>query len=145
MALNSFQRTSYRIFGAFTAQHLDQEAISKDLRKARIPVRSEAYMAAAVASALLTFLASLILAAFVAFALLPALGVPASHPLALMGLITAPPLIALTVYAILLTSPKSKANARAKSIDEHLPYALNYIAAMASAGVPIHIIFESLA
>jgi flagellar protein FlaJ len=145
MALSSFQKTAYRLFGGFAARHLGTVDIEEDLREARIPVRSEAYLATALASALITFVAMGILSAFVGFVLLPALGVAATSPPALAGLVGAPVLSAGAIYAILVTSPKSQANSREAEIDEHLPYALNYIASMASAGVPIHVIFESLA
>lgn len=145
MALNGFQRTSYRILGNFSARRFPQDDLATSLQRARIPVRSEAYIASAISSAILAFLTTLVLAAFVVLAMLPALGISSGHPLAIVGLLATPPLMAGLVYLILITSPKSRAKARAKSIEEHLPYGLNYIAAMASAGVPIHIIFESLA
>ncbi len=145
MSLSTFQQTSYRILGAFTNRHLEPEDLSETLQEARIPVRSEAYVATALAATLIALLANTLIAAFAAFVLLPGLGVPTTHPLALAGLIATPILLTLTVYLILITSPKSKARSRGKDIDEHLPYALNYISAMASAGVPIREIFQSLA
>ncbi len=145
MTLTGFQRTSYRIFGAFSARHLDDDELAHDLRKARIPVRSEAYIASALSSTILTFLVAALLSAFAGLVLLPVLGISAGHPMAVVGLMATPAVLALAVYLIIITSPKSKAKARAKDIDVHLPYGLNYIAAMASAGVPVHVIFESLA
>ncbi len=145
MALNTFQRTSYRLFGAFSSQHLDQQDLAESLRKARIPIRSEAYMATSISAGIIGFFATAILAAFVALAILPAVGIPTGHPGVVIGLITLPFLMAGGTYAVMLTSPASKAKQRAKNMDEHMPYALNYVAAMSSAGVPIHVIFESLA
>lgn len=145
MGLSSFQRTSYRLLGGFAAKHLDHTDLEEDLRAARIPVRSEAYQATALASALVTFLCTLLLSAFVGLVLLPAAGMSPLQPIPLTAIVLTPLLLTGSVYAILLTSPKSKANKREKDIDEHLPYGLNYIAAMASAGVTIHKIFESLA
>ncbi|PSG97173.1 hypothetical protein BRD56_06865 [Thermoplasmatales archaeon SW_10_69_26] len=145
MGLSNFQRTSYRLLGGFAAKHLDNTDLEEALREARIPVRSEAYQATALASAIVTFLATLLLSAFVGLVLLPAAGIPATQPIALVALVFTPVLLSGAVYGILLTSPKSKANKRESDIDEHLPYGLNYIAAMASAGVPIHTIFQSLA
>ncbi len=145
MTLSTFQQTSYRILGAFTTRHLENEELQEALREAHIPVRSEAYLATAVASTFIALLFNALVAAFAALVLLPALGIPLTHPLAIAGLVGTPLLLSLAVYAILITSPKSKAKSRGKDIDEHLPYALNYIAAMASAGVPIREIFQSLA
>ncbi len=145
MALNAFQRTSYRLFGAFSSRHLDQQDLAESLRKARIPVRSEAYMATTLSASIIAFFSTAILAAFIALALLPSLGVPTGHPAVVIGLVALPFLMAAGTYAVMLTSPASKAKQRAKNMDEHMPYALNYVAAMASAGVPVHVIFESLA
>jgi flagellar protein FlaJ len=145
MGLSAFQKTSYRIFGAFATRHLYQEDLEDDLQAARIPVRAEAYLATAVASTIITVLVTALISAFAVLVLLPAAGLPATHPIALAAAVGSPILLGLSVYAILLTSPKSKANQRAKDIDNHLPYALNYVAAMASAGVPTRKIFESLA
>lgn len=145
MTLSTFQQTSYRMLGAFATRHLEHEELEDALREARIPVRSEAYIATALASTVLAFLVNTLIAAFAALVLLPTLGVPLTHPLAIVGLVGTPILLSLSVYLILITSPKSKAKSRGKDIDEHLPYALNYIAAMASAGVPVREIFQSLA
>ncbi len=49
------------------------------------------------------------------------------------------------VYFILLSSPSSKAKARAKNIDTKIAHAMSFIAAMASADVTIDVIFKELA
>jgi len=52
--------------------------------------------------------------------------------------------MAAGTYATFLSSPASRAKARGKNINQRIPYALNYISAMASAGVNIDQVFRSL-
>jgi flagellar protein FlaJ len=48
------------------------------------------------------------------------------------------------IYFYFLSYPSSKAKMRGKKIDLHLPYALNFISAMSSAGITPSEIFRSL-
>jgi flagellar protein FlaJ len=50
----------------------------------------------------------------------------------------------LIAFLYFKTMPASRAKARAKKIDLHLPYALNFISAMSSAGITPTEIFKSL-
>jgi flagellar protein FlaJ len=59
-------------------------------------------------------------------------------------LLVIPAFSTLLAYLIFVTTPASRAKARGKKIDLHLPYALNFIAAMSSAGVTPTEIFKSL-
>jgi len=144
LALNSFQRTSYRILGPLAGSRMRLDKLRVELTHARLPIRAEAYVAYAIASAVLTFAGSLVFGALVAVVLLPLAGLPVSPPVVL-GVLVFPFLVGLAMYAILLTSPGSKAKSRGKNLEAYLPYALNYVAAMSSAGVPIYDVFRSLA
>jgi len=59
-------------------------------------------------------------------------------------LIIIPAGVTVLTYFLLLHMPGSKAKARGKKIDLHLPYALNFISAMSSAGITPTEIFKSL-
>jgi len=67
-------------------------------------------------------------------------------PLKLLAIIIPSPLLfAALAYFITMMIPESKASSRKKDIEAKLPYALNFIAAMATAGITPVEIFKSLA
>ncbi|MGH2405289.1 MAG: type II secretion system F family protein [bacterium] len=144
LALSSLQRSSYRILGPFASTRFRLDKIHKDLARARIPIRAEAYVAFSLACTVLTFVVALFLSGFAGLVLLPQMGVP-FNPIILLAVFVVPFLFSGVMYAIFLTSPASRAKSRAKNLEAYLPYALNYIAAMASAGVPAYEVFRSLA
>ncbi|MHB8605560.1 MAG: type II secretion system F family protein, partial [Thermoplasmatota archaeon] len=141
--MTEFQRASYKMLGGVGARFAN-EKLSLDLRRSRQGMRPEAYLANAIAVAAISVLVGFFVSAFVFFFVVPLLLPDA--PKALMLLFPVVPiLMGLVTYATLAAAPASKAKARAKNIDLKLPYALNYIAAMASAGVNIDQVFRSLA
>jgi flagellar protein FlaJ len=77
------------------------------------------------------------------FVLLPLIGVRLDTGLIMLFLFI-PVFIGVIIYAMLLSRPKSKAKARRRKIDMNLAYAINFISAMASAGVTPTEIFKSL-
>lgn len=143
MVLNEFQRVSYKVFGGVVNKGLDTTKVETDLRKARLGVRAEAYMATTLAFTAISALFGLLISAFVFFVVLPA--VMPGAPRALIVLFpVVPMMLAVGTYSTMLANPASRAKARGKNIDERIPYALNYISAMASAGVNIDQVFRSL-
>jgi flagellar protein FlaJ len=143
MVLNEFQRVSYKLIGPSLARRIDLTKLEADLRKARLNVRAEAYMSTAVALTVLSALFGLLISGFVFFVLLPT--VLPSAPKALLVLFpVVPMLMAVGTYSTFLAAPASRAKSRGKNINLRIPYALNYIAAMASAGVNIDQVFRSL-
>lgn len=143
MVLNEFQRVSYKVLGPTVRRGINTERLETELRKARLGVRADAYMATTLAFTLLSALFGLLVSAFVFFLLLPR-AMP-SAPKALLVLFPiVPMLMAAGTYAGMVANPSSRAKARGKNVDERIPYALNYIAAMASAGVNIDQVFRSL-
>lgn len=143
MALNEFQRVSYKLLGGTVVQKLKLEKLETDLRKARLPVRAEAYMSTALALTALSAVFGLLISAFVFLVMLPAL-VPSAPKILLVLFPVVPLLMAVGTYATFLSSPASRAKARGKDVNMRIPYALNYISAMASAGVNIDQVFRSL-
>jgi flagellar protein FlaJ len=77
------------------------------------------------------------------FLLLPLFGIVLDTFLSLIFLLL-PVMIGGVTYLVNLQMPGSKAKARAKRIDAHLPYAVNFISAMAAAGITPTEIFHSL-
>lgn len=143
MVLNEFQRVSYKIFGGRVIGGLNLTKLESDLRKARLGVRAEAYMATTLAYTAVSALFGLVISAFLFFVMLP-IAMP-SAPKALVVLFpVVPMLMAVSTYSAMIAAPSSKAKSRAKNIDMRVPYALNYISAMAGAGVNIDQVFRSL-
>ena len=144
MVLNEFQRVSYKVFGGAIKSGLSVEKLERDLRRARLGVRAEAYMATTLGFAILSALVGVLVSALVFFILLP-VAMPNGVPKALYVLFPVVPImLAAGTYVTMLANPASRAKARAKDIDMRIPYALNYISAMASAGVNIDQVFRSL-
>ncbi|HVL87513.1 MAG TPA: type II secretion system F family protein [Candidatus Thermoplasmatota archaeon] len=141
--MNDFQRVSFRLFGGFVIERLDTNKLEEDIMRARMGVRAEAYMAFALFTALLCLVAGGLLSLFLSILLFPLLPIP--QPLPLLLAVFIPVMMGLGAYGAILSTPASKAKGRGKDIDLKLPYALNYIAAMASAGVNVDRIFQSLA
>ena len=143
MVLNEFQRVSYKVFGPLVSRSFELDKLDRDLRKARLGLRAEAYMATTLAFTAVSAIFGLVISAFVFLVLLP-VAMP-TYPRALIVLFpVVPMMLAMGTYATMLANPTSRAKARAKDIDMRIPYALNYISAMASAGVNIDQVFRSL-
>lgn len=144
MALRSYERLAYRWFGRRAARAVERNPrLRLTLQKAHIYRRPEAYLAAATLTTLLvvvgTALPVLVLAAAV---LAGALQVPGRLLLLLLPV----PLVAGGLMRLLATVlPELRAAARSRDIDAKLPYALNYLATMSSAGATPEAVFTSLA
>lgn len=143
MVLNEFQRVSYKVLGGVVGRSLSLAKLETDLRKARLGVRAEAYMATTLAFTALSAVFGLLVSVFVFFVLLP-VAMPSAPRTLLVLFPVVPMLLAVGTYATMLANPASRAKARGKDIDMRIPYALNYVSAMASAGVNIDQVFRSL-
>lgn len=146
MALKGLQRTAYRLLGPLVNRHLKKtDAFTETLQKAHLSLRPEAYLANAILTASITFLVSLVMVGTLVAAVIPVLAARLPILVRLRPLFFLIPIfLSVLVYALALQDPSSKAKKRAKDINLKLPYALNYIAAMASAGVIPTEIFRSL-
>lgn len=144
MAMSNFQRTTYKLLGKYSKGIAEKDQKLEDsLKKAHLPIRGEAYVAWALATTAIAAVAVIAICVSLVF-FLPLIGIPVSLPVAMM-LIVFPVMITGVTYVTLMSSPASKAKSRGKAIDMKLPYAINYMAAMASAGVVPDKIFASLA
>ena len=143
MALTAIDRFAYNLFGARTrTREKDLAKLDEALRRAQMPVRSEAYLAKVWLFTAITAALSLVFGLFIIAFLVAFLGLPG---VTWIFVIFLPPMFGFMGYVVLLSTPASAAKKRGKDINLRLPYATNYIAAMASAGVIPAEIFKSLA
>ncbi|MGQ0535902.1 MAG: type II secretion system F family protein, partial [Methanobacteriota archaeon] len=144
MALTEFQRTCYKMLGGFVSKRMDLDELQEQLRKSHEGVRAEAYLAYILVITAIVGVGGLVMSLFLLFVLFPVTGI--SVPPVLIAILASfPVLVSAITYAVFLSIPQTKMKSRAKKIDAKLPYALNYVAAMASAGVNVDVIFKSLA
>lgn len=128
-----------RIFGRLATRHMpNYPDLGIRLAKARNPLVPVSYLANAYGRVAVTVLAGLLpLAAYLAFA--PAPGARLAIPLALLPL-----LLGMMVYSFEMLRPDLQIKARRRSIESNLPYALNFMAALSSAGVVPNEVFGAL-
>lgn len=144
MPLNGYQRFAYRVFGRFVANSARSNVhLRLTLQRAHINVRPEVYLSYSYLNMTVSFLATFFLVIVLAGARIAGLvEVPAGI---FAVLIPMPFILAATIYLTTFLLPDIRAGSRARDIDAKLPYALNYIAIMASAGITLDKIFASLA
>jgi archaeal flagellar protein FlaJ len=144
MTLTRTQRSAYRLLGPTVERSARSNAhLRLTLQRAHITLRPEVYLAYAYYNMLAAFAASaavvLVLYVFVAFG---ALALPTPF---LLGAGLVPFVLPVMIYLVAHALPDVRAASRARDIDAKLPYALNYIASLASVGVTPDRIFASLA
>jgi flagellar protein FlaJ len=142
ITLTKYQRMSYKWFGRFGEKRANQH-LQEALQSAHMEIRPGAYLSYVLLSTIIGFLTSMIVFVTLVFVFLPLLGVKLDTGL-VMFLLFIPGFIGVIIYAVMLSKPKSKAKARKRKIDMNLAYAINFISAMASAGVTPTEIFKSL-
>ncbi len=142
MTLTKYQRMSYKWLGRLGERRANNH-LQEALQSAHMEIRAGAYLSYVFLSAILGLLSSLIVIVFFVFLLLPLIGVTLDMGFTILFLFI-PGFIGVLIYAVLLSLPKSRAKGRKKKIDTNLAYAINFISAMASAGVTPTEIFKSL-
>ncbi len=136
VSLNNYQKMCYRWFGR-TAESVITEKMKYSLESAHITIRPGAYVSCLWVNTILAAIVSTIIYFSLILFLSPSIWL-------IFALVTIPLLSTFFTYLYFKIMPASKAKARAKKIDLHLPYALNFISAMASAGITPSEIFKSL-
>ncbi|OKY78133.1 MAG: Pilus assembly protein TadC [Candidatus Methanohalarchaeum thermophilum] len=163
-----FQKIAFSIFG----NHIEKNKknyhnITKNLQKARMEVPAEIWLSKALFTSLIVFslVFSFLIATVVYFGgLEKIIGIDLIDLVlnyryyyieltpkkvietVLVGLFLLSPILsALIIYQIFKWIPKFRANQRGREITSMLPYAVNYISAMAGAGVTPPKIFKNLA
>ncbi len=142
MTLTKYQRMSYKWLGRLGERRANQH-LQEALQSAHMEIRAGAYLSYVFLSTILGFLATMIVIVTFVFILLPLLGAALGTGLVVFFLFI-PGFVAVIIYAMMLSLPKSRAKKRKKKIDVNLAYAINFISAMASAGVTPTEIFKSL-
>ncbi len=140
--LTKYQSLCYRIFGKKAAKSSQTEYVKRALEKAFMEIRPEAYISFAWMNGIMGAVAGIILI-IIYFYVVPIFFQPPPKLLAII--IPSPLLLASLAYFITMMIPESRASRRRKDIDVKLPYALNFIAAMATAGITPAEIFKNLA
>lgn len=127
---------AYQWFGRI-AENIATEKLKHSLEKAHIKIRPGAY----ISFVWLNTIIAGIVSATVCISIFFLLGLDLIFFIFLLIL---PILFSIIFYFININLPKTKAQARGKKIDSNLPYALNFISAMSSAGITPTEIFKSL-
>lgn len=144
MSLSRYERLAYRLFGPSLQKAARQNYhLKHSLKEAHIFKRPEEYLSFSYLNMVVALIATGVPVAI--FALLAIVGL---FPLPLTTLVLLAPLpfvSAAIIYLLTFIIPDLRASARARDIDAKLPYALNYIATMSSAGVPPRDVFSGLA
>lgn len=140
--LTSYQKLGYKWFGQFGERRVNDK-LREDLQSAHMNIRAGAYLSFVLLSSILVSVVSFIVSFLLFIILLPFLGVVIDLGFQILFLLL-PVVFGVLTYFISLQLPGSRAKARGKKIDVHLAYALNFISAMASAGVTPTEIFKSL-
>ncbi len=143
LRLSSYKSFCWAIFGKRVLKNKDKikPELEENLVKAHMQIRAEEYVAFALTTTLLVAIISVFLALLLFFLLfMPALGMIIGIGLMLV-IIVVPPLLA---YVIVLSSPRSAKKRRERLIDARISGAMSFISAMASAEVPVDVIFKEL-
>jgi len=138
-----FERFAYRVFGRAAARATTRNAhLGIALQKGHIPSRPDVYLSSAYLIGVLAGAVALLpVGLLISLVLRGALDVP---PTFFLFLIPAPVLIGGIVYLLALVLPDMRALSRARNINAKLPYALNYLSTMASAGATPEVLFATL-
>ena len=136
MPLNSYEKLSYKLFGPI-AENIVTDKMKSDLERAHMDLRGAAYLSFIWLTTIIIAIASTILVIILFLIIELDLWL-------IIVLLMIPPIATILTYFLLAGLPSSRARARGKKIDLHLPYALNFIAAMSSAGITPTEIFKSL-
>ncbi|MCJ2531752.1 MAG: type II secretion system F family protein [Candidatus Thermoplasmatota archaeon] len=149
IGLTSFQRFAWRLMGSAVQDKEIDEDLEENLLKAHMRLRPEEYLAVSYTATFLTALTTIIAALGLGFLLLVIMGG------ALFPWIIIPVLLAVVptvmVRGVFLGMgftkgiPAGRAKRRARKIDRKLTGVMSFISAMASANVPVDVIFRELA
>ena len=142
MALTSIQKFSYKYFKNIAEKRVSDK-LSHSLESAHMEIRGAVYLSVAFLMLILGIVISYVFFLIFIFLLLPLMGITIDLLTTIIFLIL-PVIIGVIIFFVYLILPASKAKTRGKKIDIDLPYALNFVSAMSSAGVTPTEIFNSL-
>lgn len=135
-----FVQFSLRLFGTVARRRLELHPdLGVKLLRAADPVVPVAYLASVYLRVALASSIGVVL--FLGY-LLSTGG--EGDPRALVGALAAAPIFGMMTYSYFLLKPDLEAAARRRDLESHLPYALNFLAALAAAGVVPDELFGAL-
>lgn len=149
LSLTKYQQLAWKLMGSKVRERPPDEELEENLLKAHMRLRPEEYLAVAALGRFLVGTFTVLGALGLGFFLFAVAG------LQLLPLMAIPPILAivpsLVVHAIYFGLPPlysgipaSRAKRRGKLIDKKLTGSMTFIAAMASAEVPVDVIFREL-
>ncbi len=140
--LTSYQQFCWRTIGNFVKRRGKvNPKLEENLQSAHIKIRPDEYTAYVLMTTILLLIAMIAVGMFLGFLFwFIEWGIWGFIIGALMII-----LIPVLVYFGMMSSPGSKAKARAKDIDRRISSAMSFISAMASANVNVDVIFKELA
>ncbi|MCK5038170.1 MAG: type II secretion system F family protein [Thermoplasmata archaeon] len=139
--LTPFQEFSWGLMGNYVKyKYKPDEDLEASLVSAHIPIRPEEHMAVAYTTALIMGIVGIILAIVLPIVLsflgMATIGI-------LLGVMM-PILLPVAGFFLVKAGPSGKAKARGKDIDKRISGSMSFISAMASANVPVDVIFKEL-
>jgi flagellar protein FlaJ len=140
--LSTVQKKAYSWFGLFANKHVNPK-LKEELASAHVTIKTEVYMAEGFLYSIISFLVLLSIVFLISAIFLPLFNMTFTVPYSL-SLVGISVFGALGTYGVYMKLPALKASTRGKKIDVNLSYALNFVAAMSSAGVTPTEIFKSL-
>jgi flagellar protein FlaJ len=140
--LTPYQQFCWRTIGnSVKRKRKVNPKLEESLQSAHIRLRPDEYTAYVLMTTIITFIVMVFVGMFLGF-LFMFLGLGIwGFVLGAMMII----LIPVLVHFGMMSSPSSKAKARAKDIDKRISGAMSFISAMASANVNVDVIFKELA
>jgi flagellar protein FlaJ len=149
VGLSAKEQIAWKTFGAFVQARRHEDAELEDnLLKAHIRLRPEEYLAVAWMNTTIAAIGAVVAALAMAL-FLAVLNVSISNLILIFGLVAALPIALSYMYYFGLPvgfhgKPASMAKKRARKIDKRISSAMSFISAMASADVPVDVIFKEL-
>ena len=138
--LSLYKKLSLVLFGDLIEKYIDSfKPLEPHIRNANMKVLLKTWVGMLFFTTLLSFVVSSI-SIFVFLTFL----IEVEFYIYIFSVIFFPVFVASIVFIILYLYPVQRENARKKSIENNLPFAITHMAAIASSGIPTEFIFELL-
>ncbi|MEW5937065.1 MAG: type II secretion system F family protein [Candidatus Thermoplasmatota archaeon] len=138
--LNPYEAFCWRVMGDFVrGRGVKDETLEENLLKAHMKIRPEEYMAYVYMTAIITGVLGISVTIIFGLVLFLIIGI--------IGIVIMPLgiLMPMMTFFLLKSAPASKAKSRGRAINKRITSAMSFISAMASANVPVDVIFKELA
>jgi len=138
--MTPMQKRAYKWFKKIVSNRVDDN-LKKSLQSAGMGIRGDVYLAWLILLAIIGLITTGVIVVVLFLFIFPILNPPFIITV-LFALL--PFIISGSILGVGLELPSSRAKLRGRRIDLNLPYAINYVSAMSSAGVTPTEIFHSL-